>query len=85
MAVAYRNLYEKICTYENLFLAFKKAARGKRGLPSVESPAQPGLGRVAAQLFSLSFQERAGERSPGAGTKPCSSDFPSNFLEHIHE
>lgn len=35
IAVAYSNLYPQLTTYENLFLAFKKAARGKRGLVPV--------------------------------------------------
>ncbi len=35
MTKAYSNLYQQVSTYENLLIAFKKAARGKHGLPSV--------------------------------------------------
>ena len=32
---SYKNLYLSIVTFENLYLAFKKAAKGKRGQPNV--------------------------------------------------
>ncbi len=31
----YKNLYPQICTFENLFLAYRAAARGKRGKAEV--------------------------------------------------
>ena len=59
MAIAYSNLYEKISTYENLFLAFKKAARGKRGLPSVAEFAfdeDDNLFQLQEELQSKTYQ-----------------------------
>ena len=31
----YRNLYPQIISFENLYLAFRKARKGKRGRPEV--------------------------------------------------
>ena len=31
----YRNLYAQIISFENLYLAFRKARKGKRGRPEV--------------------------------------------------
>ncbi len=31
----YRNLYPRICDFENLYAAFRQARRGKRGRPDV--------------------------------------------------
>jgi hypothetical protein len=28
----YKHLYEKICDFENIYLAWRKARKGKRGL-----------------------------------------------------
>ena len=35
MAKPYDHLYEELTSYENLFRAYRKAAKGKRGQPPV--------------------------------------------------
>jgi len=59
MAIVYSHLYEKITTYENLFLSFKQAARGKRGLPSVAEFAfdeDDNLFQLQAELQAKTYQ-----------------------------
>jgi RNA-directed DNA polymerase len=44
-----KNLYPQICTFENLYLAFRAAAKGKRGKPEVaafEQDLEPNLFRL---------------------------------------
>lgn len=61
MAVAYDNLYPTLTTYENLFLAFKKAARGKRGLVPVAEFAFD----EDENLFTLQDELQAKTYQPG--------------------
>jgi RNA-directed DNA polymerase len=55
----YKNLYPQICTFENLFLAFRAAARGKRGKPEVaafERELEPNLFRLQEELLARTYQ-----------------------------
>jgi retron-type reverse transcriptase len=55
----YKNLYPQIITFENLRLAFKKAARGKRSRPDVahfEYYLEPNLVRLQAELASETYR-----------------------------
>ncbi len=62
MAVAYNNLYPRLVTYQNLFRAFQKAARGKRGLPTVAEFAF----EEDANLFRLQEELQAKTYQPGS-------------------
>jgi RNA-directed DNA polymerase len=55
----YKNLYPQICTFENLFLAFRAAARGKRGKAEVaafERELEPNLFRLQEELTAQAYQ-----------------------------
>ena len=63
-------LYEELCTWDNLCLAYRQAARGKRGM----APAAGFEYRLEDNLLRLRSQLRAGTYRPGSY---------SSF--HIHE
>ena len=55
----YKNLYPQIYAFENLFLAYRAAARGKRGKPEVaafEQDLEPNLFRLQEQLSTQTYQ-----------------------------
>ena len=55
----YKNLYSQICAFENLFLAYRAAARGKRGKPEVaafERELEPNLFRLQEALVSQTYR-----------------------------
>jgi RNA-directed DNA polymerase len=55
----YKNLYPQICTFENLFLAFRGAAKGKRGRPEVaafEQNLEPNLFRLQEELAAQTYR-----------------------------
>ncbi|MBI2666148.1 hypothetical protein HYX13_00900 [Candidatus Woesearchaeota archaeon] len=57
----YRNLYQKICSYENLFLAFRKARKGKTLLPYViafEQHLDDNLLELRTELLLHSYRPR---------------------------
>ena len=64
------DLCEQLCTWDNLWLAYRKAARGKRGMP----PAAAFEYRLEDNLLRLQRQLRDGTYRPG----PYSSF-------HVHE
>jgi len=58
------DLYEKVCTWENLYLAWRKAARGKRG----REPAASFEYRLEDNLLRLQRELRDGAYRPGPYT-----------------
>ena len=57
----YGNLYPQLCSFENLWLAAKKAEKGKRSRPEV---ARFNL-RLESELFELQQQLRQQSYQPG--------------------
>ncbi|MCD4760112.1 reverse transcriptase/maturase family protein [archaeon] len=58
---AYRNLYQRICSYKNLELAFKKAKKNKGNLPYViefEVNLKENLLQLQKELKSLTYKPR---------------------------
>ncbi len=55
----YRNLYPQIISFENLYLAFRKARKGKRGRPEVaafELDLEPNLFRLQEELAARTYR-----------------------------
>ncbi|MCP4042724.1 MAG: RNA-dependent DNA polymerase [Gammaproteobacteria bacterium] len=55
----YRNLYPRLCEFENLYRAYRKARRGKRSRPEVaafESNLEPELVRMQHRLTTETFR-----------------------------
>ncbi len=62
MARSYRNLYPSICSFENLYLAWRKARKGKRRRSEVaafEYQLEANLLRLQAELVSHRYQPGA--------------------------
>lgn len=57
----FKHLYERICTFENLALAFRKARRGKRGRPDVAAFEMD----MASELLALQEELSAESYQPG--------------------
>ena len=57
----HKNLYPQICEFENLYLAFRAAARGKRGKPEVADFQR----ELEPNLFLLQEELRAQTYRPG--------------------
>ncbi len=57
----YRQLYDRLCTYENLYLAFRKARRGKRGRFSVAAFEA----NLESELFDLVGELSRNDYRPG--------------------
>lgn len=62
MAKTYRHLYPTVCSFENLYLAWRKARRGKRGQPEVAAFEVD----LARNLFALQDELRDKTYTPGA-------------------
>ncbi len=59
MAKKTYDLYPQLCSFENLFLAFRAAAKGKRGKPSVaefERDLEPNLFRLRDALLDRTYR-----------------------------
>ncbi|MFN8483789.1 MAG: reverse transcriptase domain-containing protein [Anaerolineae bacterium] len=56
-----RNLYPTLCSFENLYLGWRKARRGKRGQPEVATFEM----RVERNLFQLQEELQSGRYRPG--------------------
>jgi RNA-directed DNA polymerase len=55
----HKNLYPQICTFHNLYLAYRAAARGKRGKPEVaafERQLEPNLFRLQEELLAQTYR-----------------------------
>lgn len=61
MPKTYKNLYPKICAFENLYLAFRKARRGKRSRPDVAAFEH----NLELELVHLQDELRAERYRPG--------------------
>ena len=61
---SYKHLYPKICTWENLYLAWRKARKGKRGRP----PAASFEYNLEENLLTLQHELRDGSYRPGPYT-----------------
>jgi RNA-directed DNA polymerase len=62
MVKRYGNLYRQIVTFENLFMAYRKAAKGKRGQPNVarfEFDLEANLLRLQAELQDRTYRPGA--------------------------
>ena len=59
---AYTNLFERICSFENLYLAYRKARKGKRGKASTASFEY----KQEEELLRLRAELLAGQWRPGA-------------------
>lgn len=57
----FKHLYERICAFENLELAFRKARRGKRGQPNVAAFEM----NLDSELLALQEELVAGAYQPG--------------------
>ena len=84
----YKNLYPQICTFENLFLAYLAAARGKRGRPDVaafEQDLETNLFRLQEELVAQTYQPLPYTHFPIRDPKPrliSAADFRDRVVHH---
>ncbi len=84
----YKNLYPQICTFENLFLAYHAAARGKRGKPEVaafEQYLEPNLFRLQEELLTQTYQPGPYTHFPIRDPKPrviSAAPFRDRVVHH---
>jgi retron-type reverse transcriptase len=84
----YKNLYPHICDFENLFLAFRAAARGKRGKPEVaafELELEPNLFRLQEELAAQTYQPGPYTHFPIRDPKPriiSAAPFRDRVVHH---
>jgi len=84
----YKNLYPQICTFENLFLAYRAAARGKRGKPEVaafEQYLEPNLFRLQEELSTQTYQPGPYTHFPIRDPKPrviSAAPFRDRVVHH---
>jgi hypothetical protein len=64
MGAVYRHLYDQLCDWENLLLAWRKARRGKRG----HAPAAAFEQRAGEHLLAVEAELRERRYQPGAYT-----------------
>jgi len=84
----YKNLYPQICAFENLFLAYGAAARGKRGKPEVaafEQDLEPNLFRLQEELLAQTYQPGPYTHFPIRDPKPrviSAAPFRDRVVHH---
>ena len=84
----YKNLYPQICTFENLFLAYRAAARGKRGKAEVaafERELEPNLFRLQEELLAQTYQPGSYTHFPIRDPKPriiSAAPFRDRVVHH---
>ena len=84
----YKNLYPQICAFENLFLAFRAAAKGKRGRPEVaafERELEPKLFLLQEELLAQTYQPGPYTHFPIRDPKPriiSAADFRDRVVHH---
>jgi len=84
----YKNLYPQICDFENLFLAYRAAARGKRGKPDVaafEHELEPNLFRLQEELRTQTYQPGPYTHFPIHDPKPrviSAAPFRDRVVHH---
>ncbi len=84
----YKNLYPQICAFENLFLAFRAAAKGKRGKPDVaafERDLEPNLFRLQEELLAQTYRPGPYTHFPIRDPKPriiSAADFADRVVHH---
>jgi len=84
----YKNLYPQICTFENLFLAYRAAARGKRGKAEVaafERELEPNLFRLQEELLAQTYQPGPYTHFPIRDPKPriiSAAPFRDRVVHH---
>jgi len=84
----YKNLYPQICTFENLYLAFRAAARGKRGKPKVaafEHNLEPNLFRLQEELLAQTYHPGPYTHFPIRDPKPriiSAAPFRDRVVHH---
>ena len=68
-----KNLYPRICSFDNLLLAARKAARGKRSKPSTANflfRLEPELHRIRRDLLEQTYKPGGYTRFTVRDTKP---------------
>jgi RNA-directed DNA polymerase len=84
----YKNLYPQICTFENLFHAFRAAAKGKRGRPEVaafEQDLEPNLFLLQQELLARTYRPGPYTHFPICDPKPriiSAADFRDRVVHH---
>jgi RNA-directed DNA polymerase len=84
----YKNLYPQICEFENLFLAFRAAAKGKRGKPEVaafERELEPNLFRLQEELLAQTYEPGPYTHFPIRDPKPriiSAAPFRDRVVHH---
>jgi retron-type reverse transcriptase len=84
----YKNLYPQICTFENLYLAFRAAARGKRGKADVaafERDLEPNLFDLQEELSTQTYRPSAYFHFPIRDPKPriiSAAPFRDRVVHH---
>ena len=84
----YKNLYPQICAFENLFLAYRAAARGKRGRPEVaafERDLEPNLFRLQEELLAQTYRPGPYRHFPIRDPKPrviSAAPFRDRVVHH---
>jgi len=84
----YKNLYPQICTFENLFLAYRAAARGKRGKAEVaafEQELEPNLFRLQEELLAQTYRPGPYAHFPIRDPKPritSAAPFRDRVVHH---
>jgi retron-type reverse transcriptase len=84
----YKNLYPQICSFENLFLAYRAAARGKRGKADVatfELELEPNLFRLQEELASQTYSPGSYYHFPIHDPKPriiSAAPFRDRVVHH---
>jgi hypothetical protein len=84
----YKNLYPQICTFENLYLAFRAAAKGKRGKTDVaafERDLEPNLFDLQEELIGQTYRPAAYFHFPIRDPKPriiSAAPFRDRVVHH---
>jgi RNA-directed DNA polymerase len=84
----YKNLYPQICAFENLYLAYRAAARGKRGKAEVaafERELEPNLLRLQEELLAQTYRPGPYTHFPIRDPKPrviSAAPFRDRVVHH---
>jgi len=56
----YKNLFDKVCDFKNLYVSFKKARRGKQSRPNINAFSE----NLESELIRLEEELRSGTYRP---------------------
>lgn len=73
----YRHLYSKLCSFENLFVAYRRARKGKRGKPCLRISSSAVKGKVStgdktggdARRYGMALAEESTEQHSGSAAR----------------